>query len=137
MNASICFGNAKKFLLEVKRLEQVRETEREKSGGSWVVDSGMKLADQHAADAMAALLKVTFFETFFISCYLLSFFSFLNRLFCFVLFCFVLFCFVLFCFVWFCILYFFFFLFYFFPPHSSLVIFLLTFNIIDTYFYRI
>jgi hypothetical protein len=58
MNASICFGNAKKFLLEVKRLEQVNETEREKTGGSWVVDSGMKLADQQAADSMAALLKV-------------------------------------------------------------------------------
>ena len=58
MNASICFGNAKKFLLEVKRVEQVHETERDKTGGSWPVDSGMKLADQQAADAMAALLKV-------------------------------------------------------------------------------
>ena len=60
MNASICFGNAKKFLLEVKRVEQVHETERDKTGGSWPVDSGMKLADQQAADAMAALLKVIY-----------------------------------------------------------------------------
>jgi hypothetical protein len=78
MNASICFGNAKKFLLEVKRLEQVNEMEREKTGGSWVVDSGMQLADQQAANAMAALLKVrkcTLFDTFSLFCSFLFFLS--------------------------------------------------------------
>jgi hypothetical protein len=78
MNASICFGNAKKFLLEVKRLEQVNEMERDKTGGSWVVDSGMQLADQQAANAMAALLKVRkciLLDTFSLFCAFLFFVS--------------------------------------------------------------
>ena len=87
MNASVCFSNAKKFLLEIRRLEQVKnENENEnkckneiknesknkngnkienksnlmneKIGGLRTFYSGKNLADKQASEATVALLKV-------------------------------------------------------------------------------
>ena len=64
MNASLCFSNAKKFLLEIRRIEQEQENdynlknENKKTVGSKTLDSGRQLANNQACSATVALLKV-------------------------------------------------------------------------------
>ena len=68
MNASLCFSNAKKFLMETRRIEQVEENEQKnknslknesiKSVESGIHDSGRQLANKQACAATVALLKV-------------------------------------------------------------------------------
>ena len=64
MNASLCFSNTKKFLLEIRRIEQEQENENnlknenKKTVGSKTLDSGRQLANNQAFSATVALLKV-------------------------------------------------------------------------------
>ena len=68
MNASLCFSNAKKFLMETRRIEQVQENEQKnknsqknesiKSVESGIHDSGRQLANKQACSATVAFLKV-------------------------------------------------------------------------------